>query len=99
LFDSHVQITQAIRVFDLPESALISLMQRIESEYTPLKVYSLPNVGHPDIEHNKPHIELGCKAPKTHSQHLADAMAAILIAVEQLGGTVMNMKQPAIVAG
>jgi molybdenum cofactor synthesis domain-containing protein len=99
LFDSHVQITQAIRVFDLPESALISLMHRIELEYIPLKVYSLPNVGHPDIEHNKPHIELGCKAPRTHSQHLADAMAAILIAVEQLGGTVMNMKQPAIVAG
>ncbi|MEY3996517.1 MAG: hypothetical protein RL344_860 [Pseudomonadota bacterium] len=99
LFDSHVQITQAIRVFDLPESALISLMHRIELEYIPLKVYSLPNVGQPNIEHNKPHIELGCKAPKTHSQHLADAMAAIQAAVQQLGGTVMSINQSAIVAG
>ncbi len=99
LFDSHVQITQAIRVFGLPESALISLMHRIELEYTPLKVYSLPNIGHPDIEYNKPHIELGCKAPMTYSQHLADAMVAIQLAVQQLGGTVMPINQPAIVAG
>jgi molybdopterin-biosynthesis enzyme MoeA-like protein len=99
LFDSHVQISSAIRVFDVPESALIALMQRIESDYAPLKVYSLPNVGHPDIENNKPHIELGCKAPSTHSEPLAAAILAMKEAVQHLGGTVRTLHQPAVVAG
>ena len=45
----------AIKVFDVPESQLIDLMQEIVQKYPTLKLFSLPSLG------PKKTIELGLK--------------------------------------
>jgi molybdopterin-biosynthesis enzyme MoeA-like protein len=83
LFDSQVQLSQAVLVYGLPESAITPLMEKIEQEFAPVKAYSLPSVG----EHgNKPHIELGCKAPADCEDALVRAMHLLKQTVAQLGG-------------
>jgi molybdopterin-biosynthesis enzyme MoeA-like protein len=83
LFNTQVQLTEAVLVFGLPESAVTPLMERIELEFTPVKAYSLPSVGENGA---KPHIELGCKAPAGCEAGLAQAMAVLRETVAQLGG-------------
>ncbi len=83
LFNSQVQLSEAVLVFGLPESAVTPLMERIEREFAPVKAYSLPSVGE---NGQKPHIELGCKAPAGSQSALTLAMALLRLTVEQLGG-------------
>ncbi len=91
VFNSQVQITQAVLVFGLPESTITPLMERIETQHAPVKAYSLPSVGDPDIQGGKPHIELGCKAPAGHEHALSAAMQLLQDTVIQLGGRMQSM--------
>jgi molybdopterin-biosynthesis enzyme MoeA-like protein len=75
-----------VLVFGLPESTITPLMERIETEFTPVKAYSLPSVGDPAIQGGKPHIELGCKVPAGSEAELASAMALLRETVTALGG-------------
>ncbi len=77
-----------MRVFDLPESKLVALMEEIERNYAPIKAYSLPNLGSAAIENGAPHIEFGCKAPASHANDLSQAFASMQAAVLQLGGKI-----------
>jgi molybdopterin-biosynthesis enzyme MoeA-like protein len=83
LFNSQVQLSEAVLVFGLPESAITPLMERIEVEFAPVKAYSLPSVGENGTQ---PHIELGCKAPADSEISLNQAMAVLRDTVTQLGG-------------
>jgi molybdopterin-biosynthesis enzyme MoeA-like protein len=93
LFQSQVEVAQAVRVFDVPESALVALMERIERDHAPLKAYSLPHVGNPAVsgDAGAPHIELGCKAPASHAEHLPHALQTLREAVLQLGGRIVEI--------
>jgi molybdopterin-biosynthesis enzyme MoeA-like protein len=86
VFNSHTQLIQAILVFDLLESSIITLMERIETEFSPVKAYSLPSMGNVAIHGGKPHIELGCKAPIGNDSLLKQAMIVLKTTVTQLGG-------------
>lgn len=104
LFDSQIPISQAIQVFDLPESALIGLMQQIELDYAPIKIYSLPSIDHSKNPAHTPYIELGCKAMATDSKKLIQAMSVIQEKVQQLGGTIIpimpvEIHKAAVIAG
>ena len=55
LFNTQVSSEVSIKVFDVPESQLIDLMQAIVHKYPTLKLYSLPS-----LSPNKT-IELGLK--------------------------------------
>ncbi len=86
LFNTQVQLSEAVLVFGLPESTITPLMERIETECSPVKAYSLPSVGDPSIQGGKPHIELGCKAPAGSESSLASAMKLLRETVTALGG-------------
>jgi molybdopterin-biosynthesis enzyme MoeA-like protein len=86
LFHSQVQLSEAVLVYGLPESAVTPLMERIERDFAPVKAYSLPSVGEPAIQGGKPHIELGCKAALGSETALAQAMTVLRDTVAQLGG-------------
>jgi molybdopterin-biosynthesis enzyme MoeA-like protein len=87
LFNTQVQLSEAVLVFGLPESNITPLMERIEAEFAPVKAYSLPSVGDAAIGNGRPHIELGCKAPAGNELKLAAAMSLLLETVTVLGGT------------
>ncbi|MFM2435178.1 MAG: hypothetical protein RL063_1159, partial [Pseudomonadota bacterium] len=55
LFNTQVSSEVAIKVFDVPESQLIDLMQEIVQKYPTLKLFSLPSLS------PKKTIELGLK--------------------------------------
>jgi molybdopterin-biosynthesis enzyme MoeA-like protein len=88
LFHQNTEVSQAIRVFDLPESKLVALMESIEKNHVPIKAYSLPNLGTSSIENGAPHIELGCKAPNSHASELPIVLALMKMTVLQLGGRI-----------
>jgi molybdopterin-biosynthesis enzyme MoeA-like protein len=83
LFNTQVLLTEAVLVFGLPESAITPLMEQIETQWSPVKAYSLPSVGENGTQ---PHIELGCKAPVGSQAALTQAMAVLRDTVAQLGG-------------
>ena len=58
LFHQVPRLEQAVLVFEIAESTLTPLMERIEAEFPLVKVFSLPSVG--DAEMRR-HIELGVK--------------------------------------
>ncbi len=67
---------RAVVVYGAMEAALTPLMETIEQEHAPVKVFSLPSVDHP--VHGR-HIELGVKLPRPADQKLlAAAFAALL---------------------
>ena len=67
LFNTQVSSEVSIKVFDVPESQLIDLMQVIVQKYPTLKLYSLPS-----LSPNKT-IELGLKGElKTCKQAMAE---------------------------
>jgi molybdopterin-biosynthesis enzyme MoeA-like protein len=67
LFNTQVSSEVSIKVFDVPESQLIDLMQVIVHKYPTLKLYSLPS-----LSPNKT-IELGLKGElKTCKQAMAE---------------------------
>ena len=60
LFHQAPQTEHSVLVFGAMEAALTPLMERIEREHAPVRVFSLPSVDHP--VHGR-HIELGVKGP------------------------------------
>ena len=93
LFNSQVQLASAVLVFGLPESAITPLMERIEVEFAPVKAYSLPSVGE---NGERPHIELGCKAPAGNEAMLQSAMDLLLRTVSSLGGQIEALMKPSL---
>ena len=67
----------ALRVFDVAESSLTPLMEQIEREFAPVKVFSLPNIGG---EQMRRHIELGVKGPKERVSQAYLALRAGVLA-------------------
>lgn len=60
LFHQSPQTEHSVLVFGAMEASLTPLMERIERDHAPVRVFSLPSVDHP--EHGR-HIELGVKGP------------------------------------
>ncbi len=58
LFKSNAWVEQSVIVFGAMEATLTPLMERVEREHHPVKVFSLPSVDHPEYGR---HIELGVK--------------------------------------
>ncbi len=58
LFHKNAKAEKSVFAFKAMESALTPLMERIEAEFSLVKVFSLPHVGDAQSE---PHIELGVK--------------------------------------
>jgi molybdopterin-biosynthesis enzyme MoeA-like protein len=70
---------RSVIVFGAMEATLTPLMERIETEFAGVKVFSLPSVDHP---HWGRHIELGVKGEPTR---IADAYAALLAGLNDHG--------------
>ena len=60
LFHQAPQTEHSVLVFGAMEASLTPLMERIERDHAPVRVFSLPSVDHP--VHGR-HIELGVKGP------------------------------------
>lgn len=60
LFHQQPSTEQSVLVFEAMESALTPMMEQIEHDYAPVKVFSLPSVGDANTRR---HIELGVKGP------------------------------------
>lgn len=60
LFHQAPHTEHSVLVFGAMEASLTPLMERIERDHAPVRVFSLPSVDHP--EHGR-HIELGVKGP------------------------------------
>ncbi|WP_323073733.1 competence/damage-inducible protein A [Mycetohabitans endofungorum] len=76
-------------VFELPESALTPLMERIERDFVGVRVFSLPSVG--DVEHGgiyaRRHIDLGVKGDP---EAVAAAYRVLREGVHMLGGEIFE---------
>ncbi|WP_311221515.1 MULTISPECIES: molybdopterin-binding protein [unclassified Acidovorax] len=59
-FNRQPQTEHSVIVYGSMEAALTPLMERIERDHAPIRVFSLPSVDHP--VHGR-HIELGVKGP------------------------------------
>ena len=85
---------RSLLVFELPESTLTPLMERIEADFAGVRVFSLPSVG--DQERGgmwaRRHIDLGVKGtPET----VAAAFAKLREGVVALGGEIREMPENA----
>ncbi len=58
LFHQVPRLEQAVLVFEIAESTLTPLMEKIEAEFPLVKVFSLPSIGEGELRR---HIELGVK--------------------------------------
>ena len=58
LFNANAWVEQSVIVFGAMEATLTPLMEQLEREHHPVKVFSLPSVDHPEYGR---HIELGVK--------------------------------------
>lgn len=72
LHGSGAQAERSVIVFGAMEAALTPLMERVESGFDGVRVFSLPSVDHPEYGR---HIELGVKGPPGR---LAAAYGALL---------------------
>lgn len=72
LHGSGAQAERSVIVFGAMEAALTPLMERVESGFEGVRVFSLPSVDHPEYGR---HIELGVKGPP---DRLAAAYGALL---------------------
>ena len=79
LFHQAPQTEHSVLVLGAMEAALTPLMERIEREHAPVRVFSLPSVDHP--VHGR-HIELGVKGP---SAAIPAAWAALRAGLHQAG--------------
>jgi len=64
-FNSHTRVERSFIVFEVAESLLTPLMERLEQTYPGVRSFSLPSVG--DGADGKParrHVELGVKGPE-----------------------------------
>ncbi|KAF1029278.1 MAG: CinA-like protein [Burkholderia plantarii] len=80
---------RSLLVFELPESTLTPLMERIEHDFPGIRVFSLPSVG--DAERGgiyaRRHIDLGVKG---EPEAVAAAFVKLREGVHQLGGDVVE---------
>lgn len=60
LFQRHAQVEKSVIVMGSMEATLTPLMEDIERQFSPVRVFSLPSVDHPVYGR---HIELGVKGP------------------------------------
>ena len=79
LHGKGAQPEKSVIVFGAMEATLTPLMERIEAEFTGIKVFSLPSVDHPQYGR---HIELGVKGDPAR---LADAYAILLAGLRDHG--------------
>ncbi|WP_027996053.1 competence/damage-inducible protein A [Simplicispira psychrophila] len=79
LFHQAPQTEHSVLVFGAMEASLTPLMERIERDHVPVRVFSLPSVDHP--VHGR-HIELGVKGP---SAAVPAAWAALRAGLHQSG--------------
>jgi molybdopterin-biosynthesis enzyme MoeA-like protein len=82
-FHRDAIVDRSIIVYDLAESTVTPLMERIEREFAGIKVYSLPSVGEGGVRR---HIELGIKGARQDEAGLAAAFAQLEQGVAALGG-------------
>lgn len=81
LFQRDLQVEKSVIVMGAMEATLTPLMETIERDFNPVRVFSLPSVDHP--EHGR-HIELGVKGlPPT----VDAAYAALLAGLSPFGVT------------
>ena len=78
LFARRAWEERSVIVFGAMEATLTPLMEAIERQFEPVKVFSLPSVDHPEYGR---HIELGVKGG---GPVVADAYAALLVGLRQL---------------
>jgi molybdopterin-biosynthesis enzyme MoeA-like protein len=71
LFQKAAWLEKSVLVFELAESTLTPLMERIEEKFAGVKVFSLPSVGD---ENMRRHIELGVKGEPTQVALAYDMM-------------------------
>ncbi|MGG2045266.1 competence/damage-inducible protein A [Burkholderia gladioli] len=80
---------RSVLVFELPESTLTPLMERIEQDFAGVRVFSLPSVG--DAERGgiyaRRHIELGVKG---EPEAVAAAFVKLREGVHHLGGDIVE---------
>ncbi len=80
---------RSLLVFELPESTLTPLMERIEHDFPGVRVFSLPSVG--DAERGgiyaRRHIDLGVKG---EPEAVAAAFVKLREGVHQLGGDIVE---------
>jgi molybdopterin-biosynthesis enzyme MoeA-like protein len=79
LFHRVARLEKSVLLYDAMESTLTPLMERIESEFPQVKVFSLPNVG--DAVTRR-HIELGVKGEAAPTEA---AFERLLAGLQQLG--------------
>jgi molybdopterin-biosynthesis enzyme MoeA-like protein len=71
LFQKAAWLEKSVLVFELAESTLTPLMERIEAEFAGVKVFSLPSVGDENLRR---HIELGVKGEPSQVALAYDVM-------------------------
>jgi molybdopterin-biosynthesis enzyme MoeA-like protein len=71
LFHQHERAEKSVLVFEVAESLLTPLMEKLEADFPLIKVFSLPNMGNHEIRR---HIELGVKG---HPQQVEQAFAVL----------------------
>ncbi|NMM75212.1 molybdopterin-binding protein [Acidovorax sp. SRB_24] len=79
LFHRAPQVEHSVLVFGAMEAALTPLMERIERDHAPVRVFSLPSVDHP--VHGR-HIELGVKGP---AELVPEAWTDLRASLHQIG--------------
>ncbi|TAL95472.1 MAG: competence/damage-inducible protein A [Paraburkholderia sp.] len=81
---------KSLLVFELPESTLTPLMEKIEHDFPGVRVFSLPSVG--DAERGgiyaRRHIDLGVKG---EPEAVAAAFVKLRAGVHQLGGDIVEL--------
>ena len=81
LFDRDRWAEDSVIVYELPESAIAPLMERINAKYPGLKAFSLPSMG---ADGTRRHIELGVRGAQAE---IPPAMERLRRGVAELGGT------------
>jgi len=88
---------KSLLVFELPESTLTPLMEKIEHDFPSVRVFSLPSVG--DAERGgiyaRRHIDLGVKG---EPEAVAAAFVKLREGVHLLGGDIVELEAAAAVA-
>ena len=78
LFHQHERAEKSLLVFEIAESVLTPLMERLEADFPLIKVFSLPSVGNHQIRR---HIELGVKGQPAQVEAAFAAIEQELIAM------------------
>lgn len=77
LFHQQPQREQSVLVFHAMESALTPMMEKLESDFPQIRVFSLPHVGD---DHTRRHIELGVKGDPQQVEQAFSRLCEELVA-------------------